>query len=126
YFTPLLAPSVNLHSNWKIKALYSFCVTISPPLVDSAPFEESTCNSPLFTSQPFSGKFFLYAPRQPWVVLPSNSSEKPLRFSASDRSFGIVFTTNTPVKGAGLIFFVCIRIFRQLICLPSSFFEPIA
>src|SRR4051812_42640804 len=94
YFTPLLAPSLNLKSNSKMNAPYCASVTISPPPAASPPVEASTFNTPSFTSQPFCGKVVLYAPRQPVVVLPSHNSLKPAFFSASERLLGIIFTTN--------------------------------
>src|SRR6476620_6774600 len=56
YLTPLLAPSVNLKSNCKIKAPYSFVVTISPPLAASPPCDANTLNTPSLICQPLSGK----------------------------------------------------------------------
>ncbi|MNI86007.1 hypothetical protein D3C73_1430550 [compost metagenome] len=59
YLTPLLAPGVSLNSNDISKAAYSSLVTISPPLVDSAPPEGSTLIVPLAIFHPFSGNAVL-------------------------------------------------------------------
>src|SRR5689334_4933165 len=59
YFKPLLAPCVNLNSDDRSDALNFSLVTISPPLVDSFPSDESTLSNPSFISHPFSGNWLL-------------------------------------------------------------------
>src|SRR5690606_39453898 len=66
YFTPELAPGVSLKSKERSKALYCLSVTISPPLVDSAPSDFCTSIRPFSIFQPFSGNLSPRALCQPW------------------------------------------------------------
>ena len=65
YFKPLFAPGVNLNSNERSKAENWSLVIISPPFVDSPPVEARTLSVPFSIVQPFAGKLFALALRQP-------------------------------------------------------------
>jgi len=89
YLIPLLAPSVILKSTLNSKFLYFLIVTISPPLVDSAPSEFNTFKIPFSIFQPPSGKVVSLAPRHPSVVFPSHSSFQPSWISNAETLLSI-------------------------------------
>ena len=79
---PLLAPSEIKKSTLNSKFLNFSIVIISPPFLASFPLEACTVIIPLFIIQPFSGNELNFAPRQPFVVLPSHNILNPKFFSS--------------------------------------------
>ncbi len=89
YLMPLLAPLVMLKSTISSKSLYFATVTMSPPAAASRPSASSTESSPFLISQPEAGNRSSFAPRQPAVVLPSQSSVQRSALSRSLTVFGM-------------------------------------
>ena len=81
YLTPEFAPSVSLKSKTNSKAPNFSLVNISPPLPDSFPPEEFTCNIPSSTVQTLGGAVVLNADLKPVKSLPLNSNLNPKDFS---------------------------------------------
>ncbi len=85
YFTPLLAPVVILNSKVRSKALYSLVVTMSPPLVDSAPLDPNTLSVPSLISQPFSGSQVYKRPSTPWNLRHQTAVRCPIFLCIRER-----------------------------------------
>ena len=62
---------------------------MSPPAAASPPPVSATMSMPSLMDQPFSGKVFSRAPRQPAVVFPSHRSFQPSCFSRALTVFGM-------------------------------------